>query len=409
MLLREERTLAQRVRLALWFTALFAPGEIMRILAPEYSALDLALEGSLLAGLMGGYVSGMLAGILLSIPAAIHNEYLALPFYAAVGLGGGLLRDSASNPMTSGASPHSRREPLSHLRARPRTPQRPFHAYFSGSVVAIELLSSSSAANSAAATCSSPPPPGATRPSYFSPPGSPTTSASPFRSRSGTAPAMRYVSKNRRACSLPRVLKCCPARSNPHFLFNTLNSIASLIRINPSAPRTMVVQLSRIHAPPLRSQGHFSPLRDELDFIDDYLAIELERFGDKLRVLREIDPASADVPVPSMLLQPLVENSIKHGISNKVDGGTIILRARRSGDRLMIEVEDDGVGISQAPQTASEGKGIGVSNVRERLQVLYDDDYKMVIESQPGCGTRILIEIPVHAAAAIRELPDALN
>jgi two-component system LytT family sensor kinase len=147
----------------------------------------------------------------------------------------------------------------------------------------------------------------------------------------------------------------------------------------------------------LRSQDHFSPLRDELDFIGDYLAIELERFGEKLRVVREIDPATTDIPVPAMLLQPLVENSIKHGIASKVNGGTITLRALRSGERLMIEVEDDGVGMPSAATIT--GDGIGVSNVRERLQVLYNNDYRMVIESQPGLGTRILIEVPVQSPA----------
>ena len=403
MLLREERTLAQRVRLALWFTALFAPGEIMRILAPEYSALDLALEGSLLAGLMGGYVSGMLAGILLSIPAAIHNEYLALPFYAAVGLGGGLLRDSASNPDDvwrfspfPDVNLYRIFEPGRELRSAL------FHAYFSGSVVAIELLSQLLGREFGGrhllfTTATWGDPPLLLLAAWFS---TYFCITIPIKVWNSTRNEVRLEEQAR--LLLTARLEMLSSQINPHFLFNTLNSIASLIRINPERARTMVVQLSRIMRRRLRSQGHFSPLRDELDFIDDYLAIELERFGDKLRVLREIDPASADVPVPSMLLQPLVENSIKHGISNKVDGGTIILRARRSGDRLMIEVEDDGVGISQAPQTASEGKGIGVSNVRERLQVLYDDDYKMVIESQPGCGTRILIEIPVHAAAAIR-------
>ena len=168
----------------------------------------------------------------------------------------------------------------------------------------------------------------------------------------------------------------------------------------------MVMQLARIMRRRLRIQDHFSPLRDELDFIADYLAIELERFGDKLRVVREIDPASADVPVPSMLLQPLVENSIKHGIANKVDGGTITLRARRNGERLMIEVEDDGVGIPEAIQASlpnqPPGKGIGVNNVRQRLQVIYNLDYKMVIESHAGRGTRISIEVPIEAPAAIR-------
>src|SRR6185312_7398921 len=136
-----------------------------------------------------------------------------------------------------------------------------------------------------------------------------------------------------------------------------------------------------------------------LDFIGDYLAIELERFGDKLRVVREIDPSCADIPVPSMLLQPLVENSIKHGIANRIDGGTITLRARRARGRLSIEVEDDGVGMPEnAPQESLDGAGIGVSNVRERLQVLYGHDYTMAIESHPGQGTRVSIDIPGEAS-----------
>ncbi|HEY4085422.1 MAG TPA: sensor histidine kinase, partial [Bryobacteraceae bacterium] len=98
MLLRDERTLHQRVLLSLWFLGLFAPGEIIRVLSSDYNALDLALEASALAGLMGGYVTGMLTGILLSIPVMMKGEYLTLPFYAAAGLAGGLLRDSASSP-----------------------------------------------------------------------------------------------------------------------------------------------------------------------------------------------------------------------------------------------------------------------------------------------------------------------
>jgi len=98
--------------------------------------------------------------------------------------------------------------------------------------------------------------------------------------------------------------------------------------------------------------------------------------------------------VPSMLLQPLVENSIRHGISGKIGGGTITLRARRNKDRLLIEVEDDGVGIPEGELSNILNKGIGVTNVKERLKVLYDQDYRMLIDSQPGRGTRIEIEVP---------------
>jgi two-component system LytT family sensor kinase len=189
-------------------------------------------------------------------------------------------------------------------------------------------------------------------------------------------------------------LEALASQINPHFLFNTLNSVSTLIRLNPEQARTMVTQLARIMRRRLRNQEHFTPLREELDFIEDYLAIELVRFGDKLKVLKHIDPLASDMLVPSMLLQPLVENSIKHGISGKIEGGVITLRARRSNDRLVIEVEDDGVGIPESELSNILNKGVGVTNVKERLKVLYNQDYRMLIDSQPGRGTRIEIELP---------------
>ncbi|HVW10226.1 MAG TPA: histidine kinase [Bryobacteraceae bacterium] len=401
MLLRDERTLRQRVMLSLWFLALFAPGEIIRVLSSDYNALDLALEGSVLAGLMGGYVSGMLSGILLSVPAMIRGEYLSLPFYAAAGLAGGLLRDSASSPDDvwrfspfPDVNLYRIFEPGRELRSAL------FHAYFSAAAVAIELLRQlmgrefggrqllfttvawgDSPLLLLAAWLST----------YF-------CITIPVKVWNSTRNEAQLEEQSR--LLLTARLETLSSQINPHFLFNTLNSIASLIRVNPERARTMVVRLARIMRRRLRTQEHFSPLRDELDFIGDYLAIELERFGDKLRVVREIDPSCADVPIPSMLLQPLVENSIKHGIANRIEGGTITLRAHRAGDRLAIEVEDDGVGIPESTHDESAGgTGIGVSNVRERLQVLYRHDYTMAIESQPGQGTRVSIDIPAEAAA----------
>lgn len=403
MLLREERTLAQRVRLSLWFAALFTPGEIIRIFTQGYSALDLALEASLLAGIMGGYVSGMLSGILLAIPALVNGEILALPFYAAAGLGGGLLRDSASSPDDvwrfspfPDVNLYRIFEPGRELRSAL------FHAYFSGAVIAIELLrqllgrefngrhllfTTATWGDSPLLLLS------AWLSTYF-------CITIPIKVWNSTRNELRLEEQSR--LLMTARLEALSSQINPHFLFNTLNSIASLIRINPERARTMVVQLARIMRRRLRVQDHFAPLRDELDFIADYLAIELERFGDKLRVRQEIDPASADVPVPGMLLQPLVENSIRHGIANKVDGGTITLRALRNGERLTIEVEDDGVGMPETEQPSATGNGIGVNNVRERLQVLYNHDFSMQIESESGRGTRVVIEIPVEISAAIR-------
>jgi two-component system LytT family sensor kinase len=190
---------------------------------------------------------------------------------------------------------------------------------------------------------------------------------------------------------------------NPHFLFNTLNSVASLIRTNPEQARQVVYKLSKILRRLLRQQDNLTALGEELSFVEDYLAIEMVRFGEKLQVVKEIDPATLDSLVPSMLLQPLVENSIRHGLSSKVDGGTVRIRSRMVGRRLQILVEDDGVGIPEAKLATLFEQGIGVSNVNERLKVLFGDDYKMWIDSRQGEGTSTGIELPEQSSSAVVE------
>jgi two-component system LytT family sensor kinase len=182
---------------------------------------------------------------------------------------------------------------------------------------------------------------------------------------------------------------------NPHFLFNTLNTISSLIRFDPDTARAVLMKLSNILRRRLKAPVHFSPLQQELEFIDDYLDIEVVRFGrDKLQIRKDIDPETLEMVVPSMILQPLVENALRHGIAPKIEGGAITLRSHRAKGRLIVEVVDDGVGISAHRQTEVSGSGIGISNVRERLKVVYGQDFLMKIDSQPGKGTSIRIEIP---------------
>jgi two-component system LytT family sensor kinase len=394
MLQREDRTLAQRFRLALWFIILFIPGVFIRIVTNDnYPALDLGLEGSLLAGITGGYFCGWVAGMAIAIPAMAHSEFLSLPFFALAGLGGGLLRDSASD-----------REDIWRFSPFPEVnfyrifqPGREFrsallHAYFTAGVLFTEVL------RQILSTIFVPPrlfslvhwgdwlaQGMALLATYF-------CITLPLKVWNNTRTEAKLEDHQR--LLMQARLEALSSQINPHFLFNTLNSISTLIRTNPEQARTMLARLSRILRRRLRNQDHFSPLRDELEFIEDYLSIELVRFGDKLRVVKDIDPSVLDVLVPSMLLQPLVENSIRHGLAAKVEGGTVTLRARRSGDRLLIQVEDDGVGIPEAELSGILNKGIGVSNVKERLKVLYNQDYRMLIDSQPGRGTRIEIEVP---------------
>jgi len=118
------------------------------------------------------------------------------------------------------------------------------------------------------------------------------------------------------------------------------------------------------------------------------------RFGEKLRFIKEIEPETLDRLVPSMLLQPLIENSIRHGLANKVDGGMVRVRSSLAGGRLHLLVEDDGVGIPETRLATLFEQGIGVSNVNERMKVLYGPDYRMWIDSKVGEGTRTGIEIP---------------
>jgi two-component system LytT family sensor kinase len=187
---------------------------------------------------------------------------------------------------------------------------------------------------------------------------------------------------------------------NPHFLFNTLNSVSSLVRFDPDTARDMISKLASILRRLLSSTDAFVPLREEVEFIDNYLDIEVVRFGrDKLRVVKDLEPASLDVMVPSMLLQPLVENSIKHGLSSKIDGGSIFLRSRLQNSRVTVEVEDDGVGMGAAnlveKPTGLGGTGIGMANVAERLKVLFGDAARLTIDSRDGKGTLVRISLPV--------------
>jgi len=188
-------------------------------------------------------------------------------------------------------------------------------------------------------------------------------------------------------------------------LFNTLNSISSLVRFDPDTARELISKLATILRRLLNSSESFVPLREEVEFIDNYLDIEVVRFGnDKLRVVKELDPASLDVMVPSMLLQPLVENSIKHGLSPLIEGGSIHLRSRLTDSRLVIEVEDDGVGMAATQPGSTRGAGIGMANISERLQMLYGNTARMTIDSGEGKGTLVRIRLPLlQASGAVPE------
>jgi two-component system LytT family sensor kinase len=181
---------------------------------------------------------------------------------------------------------------------------------------------------------------------------------------------------------------------NPHFLFNTLASISSLIRTKPETARMLITKLSGMLRRLMRSTDHFVTLREELESIDEYLDIEVVRFGPQLKVDKQIAVQTLDVIVPSMILQPLVENSIKHGLARKVGGGRITIKTIVRDGHTLIEVHDDGLGMTAEQLGHALGDGIGLSNVNERLRTIYGANCHLMLTSIPGQGTCASLAIP---------------
>ena len=409
-LMRETRTMNQRMALATWLSVVFGTTVAVRVLISfseqkdrylGYQAGDLGLEGSLIAGLLGGYVTGLVSGVLISLPAVIAGQTMSMPLLAGVGVLGGLLRDLAPSPDEIWRfSPFFDLNIYRFFKESQDYRRTAYHLVFPAGILVAEAL------RQLVGPMFRDP----DRRVFYLRASDPLSRCAIYLTTLfAVAIAVKIWNSTRNEKKLEEQgrllvearLAALTSQINPHFLFNTLNSVSSLIRTDPNQARVMVVRLSTILRRLLRKNENFSPLRDELSFIEDYLSIEVVRFGDKLRFEKDVAVDTLDMLVPSMLLQPLVENSIKHGLSSKIEGGTIRIRANRIGSRLQLVVEDDGVGISEARLATLLNQGIGVTNVNERLKVLFGNDYRMWIDSQPGQGARIQIEMPeLHTGLA---------
>jgi signal transduction histidine kinase len=192
-------------------------------------------------------------------------------------------------------------------------------------------------------------------------------------------------------------LRALRAQVHPHFLFNTLNSIAALIALDPPAAEEITTRLAELFRYTLTAAGReTAPLGDELTFLRNYLEIERTRFSDRLRVVEDIEPGLEAVPIPSLLLQPLVENAVRYAVSPRSEGATIRLAARRDGDVVVLEVADDGPGMDGRAPT---GTGFGLHSVRERIRVA-GPPHEMRVESSPGSGTCITLRLPLEPRPA---------
>ncbi|MFZ0828233.1 MAG: sensor histidine kinase [Verrucomicrobiia bacterium] len=184
---------------------------------------------------------------------------------------------------------------------------------------------------------------------------------------------------------------------NPHFLFNTLHSISSLMHQDPEAADRMMVRLSDLLRAALESSDTQEvALREELELLQRYLDIEQIRFGSRLTVKLDIAPDTLDARVPNLILQPLVENAIRHGIEPHAKPGRIELRALRNADRLTLEVCDNGGGLRQ---DGPAEEGIGLSNTRARLRSLYHEDHGFELCDAPGGGLLVRLTLPIQTKA----------
>ncbi|HYM77486.1 MAG TPA: histidine kinase [Candidatus Dormibacteraeota bacterium] len=407
LLFREERTFRQKLYLVLWFGLPIMVGVWIRIVQKSFAASDMSFETALLLGVMGGRWSGSLGGALVSLPAMLHGEWAAMPFFMLCGFLSGQLRTMAVDKDDIWSfSPFIDQSIFRLIRRNlPRPRLFDWQIMFFTTVVGLRLVQSELAQYLPKSIFS------IESPDNFWVWGliyAATVAAIGIEIKVFNSVRIQIKLEEQERLLLHARMEALQNQINPHFLFNTLNSISSLVRFDPDKARDVIFKLATILRRLLSSGEAFAPLREEFEFIDNYLDIEVIRFGrDKLRVVKELDPASLDVVVPSMLLQPLVENSIKHGLSPKVEGGSIYLRSRVTGSRLIIEVEDDGVGMGGAQLEESSswsGMGIGMANISERLQVLYGDTARMTIDSHEGRGTLIRIRLPlVEATSSVPE------
>jgi two-component system, LytTR family, sensor kinase len=407
LLFREERTLRQKFYLALWFGLPVTMGVWIRLLQKSFLAGDLSFETTLLLGVIGGRWAGSLGGMLMAAPAVLYGEWATLPFLLLCGLVAGQLRTMALDKEDIWSfSPFI---DLSIYRLIRRNLPKPrlfdWQIMFFSTVVVFRFAQTQLVRVFPRSIF------------VLQSPGNlwvevaiyaATIIAIGIELKIFNSVRIQIKLEEQERLLLHARMEALQNQINPHFLFNTLNSISSLVRFDPDMARDVISKLATILRRLLNTSETFAPLREEFEFIDNYLDIEVVRFGrDKLRVVKELDPRSLDVVVPSMLLQPLVENSIKHGLSPKVEGGSIYLRSRVSDSRLIIEVEDDGVGMGGAQLEESSswaGMGIGMANISERLQVLYGNTARMTIDSHEGKGTLIRIRLPlVEAASSVPE------
>jgi two-component system LytT family sensor kinase len=396
ILIFERRDWGDRLILVMAMGLPLTAGVASRLLL-NYNAADLTLEGAFVVGLIAGPYAGAIVGLMVGLPPLANGEVIALPFAVGCGFAGGGLRELCPKEAIWHFSPF----------VVTRLPVRVWHMLRSRQIdwqvvllvapVALEMLRQVLGARWSEHN----------RLFYLHADplwmlviillATVLAVATPIKIWNNARIEHRLEEQEK--LLLAARIEALANQINPHFLFNTLTSISSLIRTQPDTARMLITKLSGLLRRLMRSTDHFVTLREELESIDQYLDIEVVRFGPQLRVIKEISPDTLDLIVPSMLLQPLVENSIKHGLARKVGGGRITIRTARRGERALIEVQDDGLGMTEERLREAMQGGIGLSNVNERLRTIYGAGCTLHLSSTTGRGTSVSVEIPELAVA----------
>jgi two-component system LytT family sensor kinase len=398
ILIFEQRNWPDRLVFALGLAVPLTTGVVARLLL-SYDAADLTLEGAFLAGLIAGPYTGAILGAGIALPALAAGEYGALPFAIGCGFAGGGLREACPKEDIWSFSPFVFFSLPRHIWQMLRAATVNWQVVLLLVPIGLEAIRQAVGARF-----------GDHRLFYLQGTNvwmmvaiyvaTVLTVSTPIKIWNNARIEHRLQEQEK--LLLAAKVEALKSQINPHFLFNTLASVSSLIRSQPETARMVIQKLSGLLRTLMRSDEQFVSLREELDAIDEYLSIEVVRFGPRLAVRKDISADTLDVVVPSMLLQPLVENAIKHGLSRKVGAGSITLRAWREKNAAIIEVEDDGLGISDERLQSAMSSGIGLRNVNERLRVLYGAMGRLTLEGAPGKGALARVEIPVAAAVKSR-------
>lgn len=391
ILIFERRGWGDRLLLALAFGVPLTAGVASRLLL-NYNAADLTLEGSFVLGLIAGPYAGAIVGLMVGLPPLANGELIALPFAVGCGFAGGGLRELCPKEAIWHFSPFDVTRLPVRVWSMLRDRQIDWQVVLLLAPLALEVIRQTLGFRWSENH----------RLFYLHPEpvwiltvtmlATVLTVATPIKIWNNARIEHRLEEQEK--LLLAARIEALSNRINPHFLFNTLTSISSLIRTQPDTARVLITKLSSLLRRLMRSTDHFVSLREELDSIDQYLDIEVVRFGPQLRVVKDVAPDTLDLIVPSMLLQPIIENSIKHGLSRKVGGGRITIRTARHADRTLIQVDDDGLGMTTERLGEALRSGIGLSNVNERLRTIYGASCTLKLTSQIGRGTSVSIEIP---------------